>query len=409
MMTDLRVNAPVTTSRRRVGLSVSGLSKAYTPGVLAADDVSFALEPGKLFTLLGPSGSGKTTTLRSVAGLENPDQGEISCGDRRVFSSSDKIDTPANRRGFGMVFQSYAIWPHMTVFDNVAYPLTVRRRRDRPSKPEIRKSVRAALARVQLDNLESRRATKLSGGQQQRLALARALVMEPPLLLLDEPLSNLDAKLREDMRLELQSLQRDLGVTTLYVTHDQTEALALSDQIGVMNKGRLVQVGSPSEIYLEPASRFVAEFIGSTNLVNGEVVDATGKDCVVQTTAGRVYAQTPDQVSVGDPMVVSLRPELVMLSERSADRPPRAGSWEGVVRTRAYLGEAADHLVVLNDGAFELRVRTAPGASVPPSTAVDVSLDGAMARAFAVTDLVDKSGPRSRNQEASFSAPAGTK
>jgi iron(III) transport system ATP-binding protein len=383
-MTDLCVNPQASTTGRRVGLSVAGLSKAYTPGVMVARDVCFELDPGALFTLLGPSGSGKTTTLRSVAGLETPDEGEIGCGSRLVFSSRDKIDVPVNRRGFGMVFQSYAIWPHMTVFDNVAYPLAVRKRKERPAKAEIRTRVRTALAQVQLDDMEERRATKLSGGQQQRLALARALVMQPPLLLLDEPLSNLDAKLREDMRVELKSLQLDLGVTTLYVTHDQTEALALSDQIGVMNNGRLEQVGTPSEIYLEPATRFVAEFIGSTNLIHGEIVGFNGDECIVDTKAGRVDAQTPDAVSVGDSVVVSLRPELVVLHERPAAGLSRDAAWEGVVRSRAYLGEAADHVVVVND-SVELRVRTAPGSSLSPSTTVEVNLEGAMARAFAVT------------------------
>jgi iron(III) transport system ATP-binding protein len=389
-MTDLRANTRLMTDGHRVGLNVAGLSKAYVAGTLAANDVTFALEPGELFTLLGPSGSGKTTTLRSVAGLESPDEGEITCGDRLVYSSKEKVDVAVNRRGFGMVFQSYAIWPHMTVFGNVAYPLTVRRRKERLAKAEIKERVRVALASVQLDNLEDRRATKLSGGQQQRLALARALVMQPPLLLLDEPLSNLDAKLREDMRLELKNLQRDLGVTTLYVTHDQTEALALSDQIGVMNKGCLEQVGTPNDIYLKPATRFVAEFIGSTNIVEGAVVSITGAECLVETKAGRVCAQTLDALREGDAVAVSLRPELVMLSERSASQPPKEGAWEGVVRTRAYLGEAADHLVVVNDGAAEFRVRTAPGASIPPSTLVDVNLDGAMARAFAMTANEEK-------------------
>jgi iron(III) transport system ATP-binding protein len=383
-MTEMHESPRTGAMGQGIGLSVSGLCKTYTAGPLAASDVGFSLEPGHLFTLLGPSGSGKTTTLRSVAGLETPDAGEISCGDQVVFSSSKRVDVPANRRGFGMVFQSYAIWPHMTVFDNVAYPLTVKRRKERPTKPDIRRRVRDALASVQLENVEQRRATKLSGGQQQRLALARALVMQPPLLLLDEPLSNLDAKLRDDMRLELKNLQRNIGVTTLYVTHDQTEALALSNTIGVMNKGCLEQVGTPSDIYLKPATRFVAEFIGSTNVVDGTVLKAIGSSCDIETKAGVVTAETLDQVDAGAPVVVSIRPELVTMTERAAGTAPRTGAWDGVVQTRAYLGEAADHLVMVNGGAVELRIRTSPGASLHPGAVVDVNLEGVMPRAFAV-------------------------
>ena len=222
---------------------------------------------GKLFTLLGPSGCGKTTTLRSIAGLEKPTAGEIEVGGRLVYSSAKGIFVAPNKRNFGMVFQSYAIWPHMNVFQNVAFPLEVRRL----PKKEIRERVMRVLHAVALDELVDRDATKLSGGQQQRLALARALVMEPQLLLLDEPLSNLDAKLRDRMRSELKRLQRDLSLTTVYVTHDQSEALALSHEIAVMNEGRVVQVGTPRQIYEQPADKFVADFVGTTNFIGGTV------------------------------------------------------------------------------------------------------------------------------------------
>src|SRR5690348_8048691 len=228
-------------------LTVRNLSTDYTDthGVVvnAARDVSFEVPTGKLFTLLGPSGCGKTTTLRSLAGLERPRAGEIIVDGTTVYSSAQKIFVAPNRRGFGMVFQSYAIWPHMNVYRNAAFPLEVRR--GKSSRAEIRVKVMQVLETVGLADLADREATALSGGQQQRLALARALVMEPKLLLLDEPLSNLDAKLRERMRFELKRLQRELRVTTVYVTHDQSEALALSHQIGVMREGRLVQVGTP--------------------------------------------------------------------------------------------------------------------------------------------------------------------
>src|SRR5437867_1917113 len=252
-------------------LKVEGLFTEYPNErgqiVRAAQDVSFEVPRGKLFTLLGPSGCGKTTTLRSIAGLEKPISGEIAIDGRVVYSSSKGIFVAPNKRNFGMVFQSYAIWPHMNVFQNVAFPLEVRRL----SRKEIRERVERVLTAVQLDHLVNREATKLSGGQQQRLALARALVMEPQLLLLDEPLSNLDAKLRDAMRTELKRLQRELSLTTVYVTHDQSEALALSHEIAVMNEGRIIQVGTPRQIYEQPHDKFVADFVGTTNFIGGTV------------------------------------------------------------------------------------------------------------------------------------------
>src|SRR5688572_4752634 len=260
-------------------LSVSGLFTEYaTPKgepVKAAEDVTFTVPEGRLFTLLGPSGCGKTTTLRSIAGLERPRTGEISVAGKVVYSSSKRVFVAPNRRGFGMVFQSYAIWPHMNVFQNVAFPLEVGDRRY--SRGQVRESVMRVLSAVQLDHLADREATKLSGGQQQRLALARALVMEPALLLLDEPLSNLDAKLREKMRFELKRLQRELRITTVYVTHDQSEALALSHQIAVMHEGRIQQIGTPREVYESPANPFVADFVGNSNFIEGYVVSGLSR------------------------------------------------------------------------------------------------------------------------------------
>src|SRR5258708_36274304 len=255
------------TRRERNVLSVKSLYTEYASEhgqiVKAAQDVSFEVPEGKLFTLLGPSGCGKTTTLRSIAGLERPTSGEIEVGGRVVYSSARNIFVAPNRRNFGMVFQSYAIWPHMNVFQNVAFPLEVRKLK----KKEIRERVMRVLTAVQLDHLVDREATKLSGGQQQRLALARALVMDPQLLLLDEPLSNLDAKLRDAMRTELKRLQRELNLTTVYVTHDQTEALALSHEIAVMSDGFIKQVGTPRQIYETPNSQFVADFVRTTNFI----------------------------------------------------------------------------------------------------------------------------------------------
>src|SRR5207248_2672236 len=239
-------------------LTVKGLCTDYLgergQAIRAANNVSFDVPPGKLFTLLGPSGCGKTTTLRSIAGLARPLLGEISVGDEVVYSSGRNVFIPPNQRGLGMVFQSYAIWPHMTVYENAAFPLPAGRRR--AGRRDIEERVMRVLKTVDLEEMAGREATKLSGGQQQRLALARALVMEPRVLLLDEPLSNLDAKLRERMRFELKRLQRELGITTVYVTHDQTEALALSHAIAVMNRGRIEQIGTPREIYERPVNQF---------------------------------------------------------------------------------------------------------------------------------------------------------
>jgi iron(III) transport system ATP-binding protein len=343
--------------------------------VFAVNDVSFEVKEGELFTLLGPSGCGKTTTLRSIAGLEQPDGGTIAVGDRVMFSAGSKgnraVNLPANQRGLGMVFQSYAIWPHMTVFDNVAFPLQVRKRSDRPSKKEIEERVTRVLETMELSQQAGRQATKLSGGQQQRLALARALVIQPPLLLLDEPLSNLDAKLRESLRYELKRLQRELGITSVYVTHDQVEALALSSHIAVMQSGKVVQLGKPREVYTEPANKFVAEFIGTSNFIPGTVGQTQGTQHAVETTNGRVLIESQHKLPTGHDVVVSIRPEAVNLSRASV--PGVANEWQGTVVTRAFLGDAVDHVVAV--GKHEIRTRTNPEISIEPGTEVYLQLD----------------------------------
>jgi iron(III) transport system ATP-binding protein len=347
--------------------------------VLAVNDVTFEVKEGELFTLLGPSGCGKTTTLRSIAGLERPDSGTIAVGDRVMFSAGGNgagrgVNMPANQRGLGMVFQSYAIWPHMTVFDNVAFPLQVRKRAERPSKKEIAERVERVLATMQLSQQSGRQATKLSGGQQQRLALARALVIEPPLLLLDEPLSNLDAKLRDSLRYELKRLQRDLGITSVYVTHDQVEALALSTNIAVMEHGKVVQLGRPREVYEQPANKFVAEFIGTSNFIPGRVAAQQSGRHSVETSNGTLYLESPHQLPVGSEVVVSIRPEAVELSTESRGGSV-ANEWEGTVVTRAFLGDAVDHLVTV--GEHEIRARVNPAVSFEPGTLVHLQLDPA--------------------------------
>jgi iron(III) transport system ATP-binding protein len=343
--------------------------------VFAVNDVSFTVEPGELFTLLGPSGCGKSTTLRSIAGLEQPDSGVVSVNGNVLFSaganSQKRVNVPANKRGLGMVFQSYAIWPHMTVFENVAFPLRVRPRGQRPSKREITERVQRVLETMELLQYADRHATKLSGGQQQRLALARAIVIEPSLLLLDEPLSNLDAKLRESLRFELKRLQRELGITSIYVTHDQIEALSLSSNIAVMRAGEVIQLGKPRDIYENPQSKFVAQFIGTSNFIEGTVASRDGDTHVVETRDGRLTLESPAHMPQGSEVVVSIRPEAVMLT---TERPLNAPNvWEGNVTTRAFLGDAVDHVVAV--GKHEIRARCLPHVSHAPGTAVYLDMD----------------------------------
>jgi iron(III) transport system ATP-binding protein len=344
--------------------------------VRAVDDVSFEVVQGQLFTLLGPSGCGKTTTLRSIAGLENPDGGSIRVGERTLFSRGRgrAVNVPANQRGLGMVFQSYAIWPHLRVFDNVAFPLQVRPRGQRPSKREIRERVMRVLTTMELANLADRPATKLSGGQQQRLALARAMITEPPLMLLDEPLSNLDAKLRESLRFELKRLQRELGITSVYVTHDQIEALALSSMVAVMREGKIVQCGKPREIYEQPNNRFVAEFIGTSNFIEGVVKGREGSRTVVETDEGRLLVDHAGEVPVGERVVVSIRPEAVALADATAESSG-PNDWTGEILTRAFMGDSVDHIVGI--GKHEIRNRSNPSISVEPGTQVRVRMDPA--------------------------------
>lgn len=272
----------------------------------AVDNVSLDIKPGSFVTLLGPSGCGKTTTLRMLSGFESPDEGQIFLGNEAINEL-----TP-NKRDTAMVFQSYALLPHYNVFDNVAYGLKLRKL----PKEEIKERVMKMLELVELSGMEGRMTTQLSGGQQQRVALARALVMQPGVLLFDEPLSNLDAKLRVTMRTEIRKIQQRLGITAVYVTHDQAEAMSLSDEIILMNKGKIAQKGTPQEIYYKPASEFVADFIGEVSFLEGTVKSIEGKKCVVSVNGKEIVAETEKNLKIGDVCKIVLRPEAVGLTEK---------------------------------------------------------------------------------------------
>ncbi len=280
--------------------------------------------------LLGPSGCGKTTTLRSVAGLEKPDGGELEIAGAVVNSPGKGIYIPTEKRDIGMVFQSYAIWPHMTVFNNIAFPLI--KGRKKISRDRVADKVRNALKLVQLDGLEQRPATDLSGGQQQRVAMARAIVTEPKILLMDEPLSNLDARLREQMRVELKKITKAVGVTTLYVTHDQAEALSLGDKVCVMHDGEIVQMAPPQEVYAKPANLFVAHFVGEMNFVNAKV---TGRG-EVESLLGPIPVAVPAGLGVGAPVTLAIRPEHIKLHINNG-----SSALQGRIASKHYLGDAA--------------------------------------------------------------------
>jgi iron(III) transport system ATP-binding protein len=346
---------------------VRGLTKRYN-NIVAVANVTFDVAPGELLTLLGPSGCGKTTTMRAIAGLENIDQGEILLAGRVVTSVPRGVYIAPEKRDVGMVFQSYAIWPHMTVFENVAYPLRYRR----VKKKELHRQVRDVLELVEMNSFEDRPATQLSGGQQQRVALARAMVMRPSVLLLDEPLSNLDAKLRGQMRTGIKELQKRTGLTTIYVTHDQTEAMALSDRIIVMNKGVIEQTGTPSEVYERPQSQFVADFVGAINFIPGDVVDyQPEKRLLYVKTNGGTLACTVDESSKplnGAKALLGIRPEKITIHPDSpcADHEASAASFvnrlKATITKNTYCGDHREIDAESND--FVLSVFAPSSVSV---------------------------------------------
>ncbi|MGA0036639.1 MAG: ABC transporter ATP-binding protein [Ilumatobacteraceae bacterium] len=316
-----------------VAVSLRGISKLFDD-VTAVDSVDLDIDDGEFFALLGPSGCGKTTTLRMIAGLEIPSSGSL-----QIFG--DEVGSlPPNKRPVNTVFQNYALFPHMSVADNVAFGLRMRK----VDKSEIADRVQQAIALVRMSGMENRRPSQLSGGQQQRVALARALVNRPKVLLLDEPLAALDLKLRQEMQFELKQLQREVGITFVFVTHDQEEALALSDRIGVMNDGRLLQVGTPEEMYDAPADRFVADFIGRSNFLKGTL---ESPEVVCLANGQRIRVPLVDAVTVGDDVQVSLRPERVMICDVDT-APEGVARLSGIVENETFLGNSVIYRVALD-------------------------------------------------------------
>ena len=343
-------------------LRIQNLYKAFER-VVAVNRINLEIKQGEFFTLLGSSGCGKTTTLRMIGGLEKPEGGEIYLGDRCLVSAGQKVFVKPEKRDMGMVFQSYALWPHMTVFENVAYPLKLRG----IGRSEIRAKVEEVLGLVGLSGLEDRPAPALSGGQQQRVALARALVFSPKVLLLDEPLSNLDAQLREEMRRELKALQGRVNVTVIFVTHDQIEALSLSDRIAIMKFGVLEQVAPPEEVYYKPATPFVRDFLGKTFLLPGKVAGISDQQVQVEVHGVGASALTLDRQNVissgngfpkiGQSAMIAIRPEKIFLSDRTD--AGHSNVVEGTLQATQFLGDRYEYTVTL--GA-ETRVIVSPEA-----------------------------------------------
>ena len=327
--------------KQKKGVRLEHISKIYNDPKTgkefnAVQDTTLDIEPGTFVTLLGPSGCGKTTTLRMIAGFESPDEGEIYLGDEAINSL-----TP-NKRDTAMVFQSYALLPHYNVFDNVAYGLKIRK----VPKEEIRERVLNILKLVEMDGMESRMTNQLSGGQQQRVALARALVIEPSVLLFDEPLSNLDAKLRVTMRTEIRKIQQKVGITAIYVTHDQSEAMSISDKIIIMSKGKVEQIGTPREIYYHPKSRFVADFIGEANFLKAKVKSVNGEKAVIDVIGEEIEVNNYGEKVAGEEASLVLRPEAVVLSAK--------GLLEGTVTLSTFMGSYQYYQVMVGDMEIQI-------------------------------------------------------
>ena len=329
-------------------LKVNNLSKSFGK-VKAVREVTFEATEGKVLSLLGPSGCGKTTTLRCIAGFENPDRGEIYLDNREITS------IPPEKRGIGMVFQNYALWPHMTVYGNLAFGLQIRK----VPKPEIDKRIKKVLSMMQLEDYENRYPRQMSGGQQQRIAMARALVFEPEIMLLDEPLSNLDAQLREKMRFEFTELQRKLGITAVYVTHDQAEALVISDKIVILNQGHIVQSGSPKEIYSNPKNKFVAGFIAVTSFIDGRIDSFTEekKKVIVKTDDGLAIHGFNNSFDIGQKVSVAIRMNVIkFIQDENKNDKNTVNMFRGKIIQSSYLGNIIDYKIKV--GNWEVRTNS---------------------------------------------------
>ena len=357
-------------------VAFTDVEKSYGGMVFAVRDLNLTVGRGEFLTFLGPSGSGKTTTLNMLAGFERPTRGTITLDGKPV----DRL--PPYQRNIGMVFQNYALFPHMSVAENVAFPLSVRRR----PKPETEARVRRALEMVRLEQFGDRRPAQLSGGQQQRVALARAMVFEPSLVLMDEPLGALDKKLREHMQIELKQLHDSLGITIIYVTHDQSEALTMSDRVAVFESGTVVQIGTPDALYNEPASAFVANFIGENNTLEGVVEHSDGARCVIALPGGsKIAAQAVGIGAAGTPALVAVRPERIALGSASDTRGNRL---PGTITGRIYLGDHFRLLVEIDNGAV-MTVKIGP-EQVHQSEAVTLVWSPDECRAFPATGHIDE-------------------
>ena len=351
-------------------ICIKGLSKDYfTEGkrIKALANVDLTIPANQIFTLLGPSGCGKTTLLRCIVGLETPDSGEIAIGEEIVWSKEKNIFVPPEKRGLSMVFQTYAIWPHMTVFNNVAYPLQTRKE----PKEDITRKVEKTLRFVQLEGLENRPATKLSGGQQQRVALARALIAEPKVILFDEPLSNLDAKLREETRKELRSFLTELKITAVYVTHDRIEALSLSDTIAVMKDGCIAEIGTPKKIYFNSDHRFVADFIGRANLIDGKVTALEDSYTIIDSSIGTIACLKNPDTLPGNAVTLCIRPEFIKVME--GDTRDGRNIFRGRVESLIFIGEAYEGEISIADTRLITRIE--PTANVKEGDEIALSFD----------------------------------
>lgn len=342
-------------------ITIEHLTKKFG-SIKALDDVSLEINDGELFFLLGPSGCGKTTLLRCIGGFETPTSGIIHLGEQDVSS------LPPNKRNSAMVFQGYALWPHMSVHDNIAFGLQMRKL---PAN-EIESRVKKAMESVQIANLGSRKPNELSGGQQQRVALARTLVVHPGCLLLDEPLANLDAKLRRDMRHEIRALCKDNGLTAVYVTHDRQEALSMADRLAVLRDGKIIQVGKPQDIYRSPSCSFVSSFIGEANFIKGKLTESIPGCVRIETPAGIIEAEKPGDAQKGDDVILSIRPEAIAICNDDFN----GNLIPATITQSAYIGEVTNHNAITDNGSLPLSfIELNPEYSIKPGTKVTLAFN----------------------------------